>query len=317
MGIGLLIGAGSGLASALIFYSAARGGALLSTVLLLLTPLPSLLAGLGWGWLPAIAGAIAGAAAVGIAASAAFAAGYFLVLGLPAALAAYLSYLSRPLAANAARREWYPLGRLLAAIALYAGALPVLLLPLVGGNYDFLHAPAAELFRSLSTRAPELGFGSLSEEQIATLSAHFVTIVPGALAAYWLAIFTLNLYLAGRIVRASGRLARDWPDLPAMAFPPGFALLFALAVAASFASGPIGIAGTGFTGGLMFAYLLAGLALAHFIARRRSPWILWLVYAGLVVFGPYAVLVVAFAGLLDPIFHLKRRFAAPPNQPPT
>ena len=30
---------------------------------------------------------------------------------------------------------------------------------------------------------------------------------------------------AGRIARASGRLGRDWPDLPALAYPPGFPLL--------------------------------------------------------------------------------------------
>ena len=61
MPIGFLIGLGAGLASALLFYSAARGSPLLGTLLLLLTPLPSLLAGLGWGWLPAAAGAVAGA----------------------------------------------------------------------------------------------------------------------------------------------------------------------------------------------------------------------------------------------------------------
>ena len=40
MQLGLLIGLGAGLASALLFYSAARGSPLLSTLLLLLTPLP-------------------------------------------------------------------------------------------------------------------------------------------------------------------------------------------------------------------------------------------------------------------------------------
>ena len=70
MPIGFLIGVGSGLASALLFYSAARGSPLLGTLLLLLTPLPSLLAGLGWGWLPAAAGALAGAAVMAVVANA-------------------------------------------------------------------------------------------------------------------------------------------------------------------------------------------------------------------------------------------------------
>ena len=69
------------------------------------------------------------------------------------------------------------------------------------------------------------------------------------------------------------------------------------------------------SGALLFAYLLAGLALAHFIVRHRARWALWILYASLVVFEPYAAILVAMAGLLDPILKLKRRFGAPP--PPT
>jgi hypothetical protein len=134
MPIGFIIGIGGGLASALLFYSAARGSPLLSTLLLLLTPLPSLLTGLGWGWLPAAAGAVAGALIMAIGASPAIAIGYFLALGLPAALACYLAYLSRPHPQDATAVEWYPAGRLLAALSLYGGALPVAVLPLIGGS---------------------------------------------------------------------------------------------------------------------------------------------------------------------------------------
>src|SRR5262249_26711647 len=75
MAAGLMIGIGTGLASALLFYSAGHGTPLLSTLLLLLTPLPSLLAGLGWGWLAASAGALAGALAMAFVGTATFAAG--------------------------------------------------------------------------------------------------------------------------------------------------------------------------------------------------------------------------------------------------
>ena len=45
----LVFGAAGGLASAALFYSAAHGSLGLSMVLFLLTPLPSLIASLGWG----------------------------------------------------------------------------------------------------------------------------------------------------------------------------------------------------------------------------------------------------------------------------
>jgi hypothetical protein len=139
-----------------------------------------------------------------------------------------------------------------------------------------------------------------------------VTWLPAAFAAYWLAIFTLNLYLAARIAQASGRFGREWPDLPSIAYPVWYPMLVALAIICSFAAGLLGVAGRSIIGALLFAYLLAGLAVTHFIARQRATWLLWVVYACLLLFGPYAALALTTAGLLEPIFKLKRRFGVYP-----
>lgn len=313
MRYGLLIGLGSGFVSALLFYSAAGGAPLLSFLLLLLTPLPLLIVGFGWGWLPAAAAAVAGSFVMGIPTDALSGVGYFLALGLPSALIAYLAYLSRPDPADGSAREWYPAGRLIAAMTLYAGALPVLVLPLIGGSYDVMRDPMGRMLQLTSQRAGEFGMKPISEEQVRALTESFLAALPAAFSAYWLIIFTLNAYLAGRVIHASGRLGRGWPDLPAMAYPTGFPLLLILAVLASYGPGAVGIAGTSFTGGLLFAYLVAGLALMHFIARVRAPWVLWFVYAGLILFGPYAAIAITLSGLIDPIFKLKQRLGAPPS----
>jgi hypothetical protein len=139
-----------------------------------------------------------------------------------------------------------------------------------------------------------------------------VAVATAAMAVYWLLIITPNLYLAGRIARASGRLGRDWPDLPGFAYPAGFSLLLGLAVVASFAPGAVGSAGTSFTGALMFAHLLAGLALVHFLARRGARWLLWVTYGALLFLQPYGAILIALAGLLEPILKLKQRLGAPP-----
>jgi hypothetical protein len=313
MNFGYIIGLGAGVASAVLFYSAARGAPLLGTLLVLLTPLPSLLAGLGWGWLPAALGALAGAALMAVVASPLFAAGYFLALGAPVALAAYLAYLSRPHPHDAAQREWYPPGRLVAGLSLYGGALPVLVLPLIGGTYEILRSPMGEFLRHLSARAaPDLGVTPLTDAQIEALAELFIFALPGMIATYWLFIFALNLYLAGRIARVSGRLGRDWPDLAALAYPRALPLVLALAVAAAFAPGAIGVAGVGLTGALLTAYFLAGLALMHFIARVRAPWLLWLVYAGVFFIQPYTAILLIIGGLLEPALNLRQRLGGLP-----
>src|SRR5262245_60087498 len=219
-----LFGVASGLASALLFYSATRGSPLLSSFLLLMTPLPTLIAGLGWGWLPALIGGLAASAVMLGIASLPFALGYFLALGGPSALTAYLAYLSRP-AAGGAAIEWYPPGRLLAALSLYGGALPLLLWALLGGSYDQLREPMGDYFRRFSARtASDLNMPPLNEAQVETLTEFLLAVLPAALSAYWLIIFMVNLYLAGRIARLSGRLGRDWPDLALMASPPAIPL---------------------------------------------------------------------------------------------
>jgi hypothetical protein len=267
-----------------------------------------MLAGLGWGWLPAVAGAIAGSLAIGLVAAPSVGIGFFITVGLPAALVAYLAYLSRPSPYDQDKREWYPLGRLLAALSLYAGALPLLALPFTGGSFDDLRPVASAMIKAVlkQSDAPP------TDQQIEVMAELAIAVAPAAMAVYWLLIMTPNLYLAGRVANASGRLGRDWPDLPGFAFPTGFSLLLPLAVAASFLPGAVGIAGTSFTGALMFAHLLAGLALVHFIAQRGARWLLWVTYAALLFLQPYGPILVAIAGLIEQVLKLKQRLGAPP-----
>jgi hypothetical protein len=242
-----------------------------------------------------------------------FAVGYFLALGGPSALSAYLAYLNRSDPAGTGAIQWYPPGRLLAAMSVYGGALPILVLPLFGGSYEVLREPMGDYFRRFSARtASDLNMPPLSEAQIDSLTEFLLSVLPAALSAYWLMIFAINLYLAGRIARASDRLGRDWPDLASLAYPTAFPLLAVAAFAASFAPGVLGVVGTSFSGALLVAYVIAGLALMHFIARGRAPWLLWLVYGALLLLGPYAALALTLAGLLEPVINLKRRLGAPP-----
>ena len=78
------------------------------------------------------------------------------------------------------------------------------------------------------------------------------------------------------------------------------------------AAGVLGVAGVGLSGALLLAYFFAGLALMHYIARARAPWILWLVYAGVLFIEPYTAVALMLAGLLEPVFKLRQRIGPIP-----
>src|SRR5262249_26240010 len=156
-----------------------------------LTPLPMLLAGLGWGWLAAAAGGLAGALAI-IAFDMPPRAGVFLfAIGVPSAIIAYLAYLSRPSAADPEKREWDPPGRLLAALALYGGALPALALPWTGWSFDELRPPALALTRAVMSQS-DLRLKP-SDQQIEAMADMFVAVSPAVMSFYWMLLMMPNL----------------------------------------------------------------------------------------------------------------------------
>lgn len=310
--LGLLIGLAGGLASAVLFYSAAHGSPALSAVLLLLTPLPTLLAAIGWGLGSALTASLACALVMSATVSLPSAIGTLVSLGVPALGVSYLAFLSRRIGDNPDVREWYPTGRLLTAIALYGGALPILLLPLSGGSYDELRAPLADLMRRFSKEAAtELRLPPMSDQQQEFAVSMMLKTLPGFMAGYWMIVFSVNTYLAARIAQASGHLVRDWPDLPAMKLPKDGLVVFGIGILAVFATGVVSIAGIGMLGSFMVLFFFAGLALMHSLARRRTIAVLLMTYAALLLAAPYTAMALILAGLVDTALDLKGRFGGP------
>jgi hypothetical protein len=127
----------------------------------------------------------------------------------------------------------------------------------------------------------------------------------------------LNLWLAGRITLASGRLKRPWPDLADFTMPASatFVLLFALAL--SFVDGMPGLVAAGIAAPFALAFGLVGLAVAHTLTRG-SPWqgfMLAALYTG-IVFVPHIGLLLAIGGLAETIFHYRAAMGGPPKQQP-
>ena len=158
---------------------------------------------------------------------------------------------------------------------------------------------------------------ALTPEEIDTLTQLGLYLLPAATATSWLAGFSLNLWLAGRITNASGRLVRPWPDLAAMTFPPGVLVGLAIAIAFTFLPGYPGLISSGFAGALLFAYMLMGLAIIHHVTRGKPqrPIILWGVYFLLLIFNSWMAAIIALLAIAEPISPLRRWrvTSGPPN----
>ena len=150
----LLIGLGAGIASALL-YASIISGSLLAVLLVFLSPLPILIAAVGWSHWAGLVAAIA--ASAGLAAMGGFTA-FITVLvsfGLPTWWLGYLALLARPAAGSTPEGlEWYPAGSLVVWAALAATVTTLAIIPRFGLDaetvYAGLRAWIERLFRALA-----------------------------------------------------------------------------------------------------------------------------------------------------------------------
>jgi hypothetical protein len=290
----VLVGLGAGAAAALLFASVVTGS-VAAVLLFYLAPLPIAIAALGWGHL---AGLIA--AAVASAAIALFSGIFFLavpVIAFGAWWLSYLALLARPAAAGGAGPlEWYPVGRLV----LWAGVLGTLVVaaavPNFGTDQQSLQAALRKTYERI-VRDP-------------SLLDVLVVAVPPAAAVFSTVTALFNLWLAARIVRISGRLARPWPDLAALRLPPASAGLLAGAIAGSFLPDLVGVLLGAFAASLLMVFAVLGFAVLHAITRGMGsrPLLLASVYGAAIVLG-WPVLAMSILGLAETAFDIRGRIA--------
>lgn len=313
----LLIGLGAGIVSALLFVALASGS-VLSVALFYLAPLPVMIAGLGWGHVAALAASLTAAIGLGIGAGFWFSLAFLAGVGVPAYVLSYLAMLARPANSDF---EWYPIGRVVLAAAILATVATALTIPVFGLDIDTYRAGLKEIF----SRVLRLQLG-IAEGQPLVLPngddperilAVLTLIMPPLAAALSMLAHLANLYLAGRIARASGRLARPWPDLSATVFPFSAPLLLFGVLVLSFLHSIVGIAAGAFTACLLVAYALLGLAVLHHVTRAMAlrGLILGVTWGLLLVLG-WPVVVLALIGLADGLLNFRQRLG-PPNSRPT
>ncbi len=320
MGSTIAIGAGAGFVSALLFAVVTTLNPL-SFVLYLVSPLPILLAALGWNHRAGISAALLGSLCIGLAFAPSAGLVFALSVGLPAWWYAYLTLLAKTDEKGA---EWYPLGRLLAWIAIVSASLTVLgALVLGGGSYETFVKSFERAARMLEEVNPGMFAGTPGEQrdgEIASVGALVASVAPPLSAAVSVLTSAALLYLAGRIVLASGRLPRPWPVIAQAKLPQQAAIVLAVSIG-------LGVLLEGFpeltawsvAAALMMAYCLQGLAVIHVLTQGVSGrgGILAGVYITFFVLPGWPVALYAMVGLADVFVDLRaRRQRAGPPAPP-
>ena len=318
----VLIGFGAGIASALLF-AALASGSLLSIALFYLAPLPIMLAAVAWNQLAGLVAAGVAAATLGLFLGKWFLIAHLVGIGLPAYTLAYLALLARP-GANPGEFEWYPAERLVLWSALIAAGVTALSIPVFGLDVDSYRAALRAGFERVLRAQGSVPAGESLQLPGGSDSGRvldFLTLVIPPMAAI-LAMLTslINLWLASRVARLSGRLRRPWPDLSAMRFPSSYLTLLLVAVAASFVPGLVGLAAGLLAATLFIAFAILGFAVIHGVTRffPGRTIILTAMWATMLVIGWPALLLIVI-GLADPLVDFRTRAARArgPHLPPS
>ena len=314
----VLIGIGAGAASALLFASVASASPI-SILLFYLAPLPVLIAALGWSHWAALVAAIAAAAGLTVVLGGYFFFAFLLGVGLPAWWLGYLTLLARPGATG--DLDWYPIGRIVLWAALLGTLVVVAAIPTLGLDEETFRASLRKGFERIlraqgeaSVPAPRGGDAASTDRLIDVL----VSVIPPLAAILSTVVNLVDLWLAGKIVKLSGRLSRPWPDLAEIRLPPIAPLLLAGGFVGYFLPGLIGIVAGVFVSAMLIVYAIVGLAVLHHITRGISSRGLLLVgtYTALVILG-WPLLLMALFGLIDTALDLRTRFGGkrgPPSQ---
>jgi len=315
MRINVFIGIGAGLIAAIVFLSATTGPIAMRLLLVLVTPLCLFLAGLGWGWATALIGAITGAITVAVLTTPAVGAVFAISQAIPVAILSYLALLNRPATSPGpdvdpnTGTEWYSVGRLVIWTAALSGAMALAAMLMIGSDIDALREAIRKLIdEGLRSQLEAMAGGKpLSDADLDKLAGLGVYLLPAVTAVSWMLTTLFNLWLAGRITLASGRLTRPWPDIPSMRFPRGTPLVLAAASAGTFLPGYPALGASALSGAFYFAYVLMGLAVLHDITRGHAwrPFALWALYAALLVLNTGVSIFIAILGLADSFISLR------------
>jgi hypothetical protein len=301
-------GALAGVATTLLCLSL-TGSTALAFILFLISPVPLMVAGMGFGLTSALTGVAVAIITTLVFANPMIAALVTLTIALPACAAAYWLNLARPAEEIGGPKDhlaWYPLADILFAMAMITGFAYVALGVLAGFGPELVAQLTEQLVAQLMETNTELVFTPEGQQSLQTF---MMTAVPFTQPFLWMLTLVLSLYIAIAIAQRSGLIRRpreDWPT--SLRLPRKASLALVVAVVASLLPGPISLAASCFAGALAAGFVMAGFAMLH--ARTRGV-------TGRAAILTLAYLSVAFIAFPVLLFFVAGVFGAGRNVPLT
>jgi hypothetical protein len=324
---------GSGLAATLLLLAAFQGS-VPALLLAYLSPLPLMIATIGFGHMTGLGAVLAGVitlvallvaanpqdvSAAGFAGAGADGLIFLICEGLPAWWLARLASVSRRVrilpflpeppetAEDGSRLSLVIVTAAAFAFLVVSGTLAIMAL----GHEDFATLADKVAANIRPVLRQEAGADLLSNTGIEAFARFLARALPAIAAGVIFMIYLLNLWLAGRVTQISQRLQVPWPNVAReFRVPRLLALVFVAAAAlVYYVGGPIGVLASLVASILGVAFALQGLAVIHVVTlglRLRNN-LLILLYVFVVPLTPWSLAPFTLLGLFEAGFSLRDR----------
>jgi hypothetical protein len=326
---------GSGLATTVLLLAAFQGS-VPALLLAYLSPLPLMIATIGFGHMTGLGAVLAAfitLVALLIAANPAdlsptaflnvtFDGAIFILCeALPCWWLARLASLSRSapvlpfLSAPAAEPKGVQETSRLSLVIITAAIFAFLMVAATLASFVINHENFAALLDKTAANikpvlTQETGADLLRSGETETVARFLAKALPAVAAGVIFLAYLVDLWLAGRIVQISQRLQVPWPNIAReFGVPRPFAVVFLAAVGLIFLGGPVALIASVAASVLAVAFALQGLAVIHVVTlgqRFRSN-ILFVVYLFVVPLLPWSLAPFTLLGLIEAGLSLRDR----------
>ena len=290
-------------ATSFVLMTAGLVGGLGGFPFLALSPLPIVIASLGWGTRAGGIAAVTGVICVLFLAHFNSALVYLAGIGFPAAYLCHLIGLSRQDDPDQ-EEEWFPVGDIMLRTIIVGGL--VFGLGFIISKFDIAEFTQA----ALTNFEPTIAQLDESTQQTFKEAITFqISMMPYFVPATWLLMIWINIWLGVKIARLSNRMNRPKFTLKDADIPTFVALILGVAVAISFVEPPLSYLGAAFIGTIGMALIIMGCVTLHVVTLRNRvrSIILSLLYASMLFFG-FPIFIMAGLGLADFFLKIRQRY---------